>query len=126
MGNLHAGESEYSIERPKASHHCRLIVVCAKADGERLRVALKGRAVIKRDGQIVVELPLSPETLKECPWFEDKDKGVFAAFFLHDPITLDRSFKAHGKYAVEIVLSGQPPSSSTVWFFYLPWHFGYL
>lgn len=126
LGNLQMGEAEYPVKPRKGSHHCRLIAVCAKKDAEGMRAALKGKAVVKRDGQTILELAFSPETLKECPWFDDADKGAFAAYFLHDQATLDQSIKEQGEYNVEIILSGQPPSDSAVWFFYLPWHFGYF
>ena len=126
LGNLQTGETEYSLKRPKGSHHCRLIAVCAKTDAEGMRAALEGKAVVKRDGQAVLELAFSPDTLRECTWLDDRNKKLLAAYFLHDQTTLDQSIKEQGEYTVEITLSGQPPSDSTVWFFYLPWHFGYF
>ncbi len=126
LGKLQAGVSEYPFKRPKGSHHYRLIVVSAKPDVERLRRALKGKAVIKRDGQTVWELEFSPEALRECPWFEEGRKWVWGAYFLHDPTTLDQSIKEKGEYVLVITLYEEPPSGSTVWLFYLPWYFGYL
>ena len=87
---------------------------------------MEGKAVVKRDGQAVLELAFSPDTLRECTWLDDRNKKLLAAYFLHDQTTLDQSIKEQGEYTVEITLSGQPPSDSTVWFFYLPWHFGYF
>jgi|YelNatPaOPRAMG01_1025707.scaffolds.fasta_scaffold56497_2 hypothetical protein len=122
LGRLRTGESVYRLERPKGAHHCRLIVVCAKPDADRLRAALTGRLAVKRNGQSIFEQPLCPETLRQCHWLRDKYKGAFVAYFLHDEAMLDQGFTAKGEYTVEIVLSGQPPPDSTLWLFYLPWH----
>lgn len=121
LGDLHSGGCMYPLKRPKGAHHCRLIVTCAKVDRDRLHTALKGKAVVKRDGQSVAEFSFSPETVKECPWL--KDKRVLAAYFLHGETTLDETISKRGDYSVEVILSGQPPSGSAVWLFYLPWHF---
>lgn len=122
LGRLQSGESEFSLNRPKGSKYCKLVVVCSAPDGDSLRLTLQGEVVIKRDGENVIELPFTPETLKEGTGFSEK-KGV-AVCWLHWPKVLDESIKSSGEYVVKVVLTEKPRAGSELWLFYFPWHYG--
>lgn len=124
LGSLQHGMSEFAVKRPKGTHHCRLIVVCPKADANELLLALKGRVVVIQDDQIVTEFSIGPETVKQCLWFKDNQRVV--GYFLHGEATLDNSIYAEDNYTIEIELANQPPTDSRVYFFYLAWYYGYF
>lgn len=121
LGRFQSGKAVFSFDRPNGSKFCRLIVVCTRSDAETIRASLRGRVVVKRDGARVFDDSFSPETLSECAWF--KDKAGVAGYHLHWPRVLDESIQASGQYAVEVESLGEPPASSTVWLFYLPWYY---
>ncbi len=88
-------------------------------------MALRGHAMVRRNGEAALELPFGPEVLTRCHSFSQR-KGC-AGYFLHHHLddsrkVLDKTIKGKGICTVEMELSAQPPPGSTLWLWYLRWY----
>ena len=123
LGRLRIGTAEFSLKRVHAPYGREFVAVCRQEDGDKLRSALRGKAVLKRDGVPVTELTFSPDTVLECSsWF--KEKRRLAGYLLDRSRRWPRKavFRAEGRYTVELTLWSQPPEGSTLWMGYLRWY----
>lgn len=123
LGSLRKGTARFEFNRPAGVSFSRLIVVCPRPDGERLRASLKGKLSVKGSDGPGLEVSLSPGAVTECTWFKESEK--FTGYFLHWPNTLEQQVGRGRKILLELELAEDPPASARLWVFYLPWWYGF-